>query len=395
MKSKRAIGAVILLALFMGALSFIKFDHCYNKSWVVPDVYTHACYSDIPALYGARDLVNHTWPYSSATNSVEYPPITGVVMWATSLITPHGSENFHMYFLINIFLLLLLFAGSALLVWYMNPGSWHLFVIAPAVVASLFINWDMWAVLTALAAIYWFDQKKYDYSALALGVSIATKFFPIVLLIPVVLIFWKRSHIKSAIRYLGISLGLWLLINLPFALSTPSGWWRFFKLNGSRDADFGSIYYSLQLLGVSIPSINTSSVLLFFIGSAGFVIFTLQKEYVPNLAQIAFIEVAIFTLASKVYSPQYILWLTPLAVIALQKKDRSAFWIWQGAEIMYHFAVWEYLATYSGGHFGLPSRGYAVISMLRIAALIFFVLKTAPSTREVPAQEHRFSLSKP
>jgi len=394
-KSKRAIGAVILLALFMGALSFIKFDHCYNKSWVVPDVYTHACYSDIPALYGARDLVNHTWPYSSPTNSVEYPPITGVVMWATSLITPHGSENFHMYFLINIFLLLLLFAGSALLVWYMNPGSWHLFVIAPAVVASLFINWDMWAVLTALAAIYWFDQKKYDYSALALGVSIATKFFPIVLLIPVVLIFWKRSHIKSAIRYLGISLGLWLLINLPFALSTPSGWWRFFKLNGSRSADFGSIYYSSQLLGVSIPAINTSSVLLFFIGSAGFVIFTLQKEYVPNLAQIAFIEVAIFTLASKVYSPQYILWLTPLAVIALQKKDRSAFWIWQGAEIMYHFAVWEYLATYSGGHFGLPSRGYAVISMLRIAALIFFVLKKAPSTREVPAQEHRFSLSKP
>jgi uncharacterized membrane protein len=379
----------------MGALSFIKFDHCYNKSWVVPDVYTHACYSDIPALYGARDLVNHTWPYSSATNSVEYPPITGVVMWATSLITPHGLENFHMYFLINIFLLLLLFVGSALLVWHMSPESWQLFVIAPAVVASLFINWDMWAVLTALAAIYWFDQKKYDYSALALGVSIATKFFPIVLLIPVVLIFWKRSHMKSAIRYLGISLGLWLLINLPFALSTPSGWWRFFKLNGSRGADFGSIYYSLQLLGISIPAINTTSVLLFFIGSAGFVIFTLQKEYVPNLAQIAFIEVAIFTLASKVYSPQYILWLTPLAVIALQKKDRSAFWIWQGAEIMYHFAVWEYLATYTGGHFGLPARGYAVICMLRIAALIFFVLKTAPSTREVPAQEHRFSLSKP
>lgn len=385
----------MLLALSMGVLSFIKFDHCYNKSWVVPDVYTHACYSDIPALYGARDLVNHTWPYSSTTNSVEYPPITGVVMWATSLITPHGSENFHMYFLINIFLLLLLFVGSALLVWHMNPESWQLFLIAPSVVASLFINWDMWSVLTALASIYWFDRKKYDYSALALGISIATKFFPIVLLIPVVLIFWKRSHVKSAIRYLGISLGLWVLINLPFALSTPSGWWRFFKLNGSRGADFGSIYYSSHLLGVSIPAINTSSVLLFLMGSAGFVIFALQKDYVPNLAQIAFIEVAIFTLASKVYSPQYILWLTPLAVIALQKKDRSAFWVWQGAEILYHFGVWEYLATYSGGHFGLPARGYAVISVLRIAALIFFVLKTAPSTREVPAQEHRFSLSKP
>ena len=395
MKSKHAIGAVILLTLFMGALSFIKFDHCYNKSWVVPDVYTHACYSDIPALYGARDLVNNTWPYSSATNSVEYPPITGVVMWATSLITPHGLENFHFYYLINVFLLLLLFVGSALLVWHMNPGIWHLFVIAPAVVASLFINWDMWAVLTALAAIYWFDQKKYDYSGLALGISVATKFFPIVLLIPVVLIFWKRSLVKSAIRYFGISIGLWVLINLPFALFTPSGWWRFFKLNGSRGADFGSIYYSLQLLGISIPAINVASILIFLVASALFVIFLVQQDYVPNLAQVAFIEVAIFTLASKVYSPQYILWLTPLAVIALQKKDRSAFWIWQGAEIVYHLAVWEYLATYSGSRFGLPAGGYAAISVIRIAALIFFVLKTAPSTREVPAQEHRFSLSKP
>jgi uncharacterized membrane protein len=394
-KSKRAVSAVVFLALFAGALSFIKFDHCYNKEWLVPDVYTHACYSDIPALFGARDLINHTWPYSSATNSVEYPPVTGVVMWATSLITPHGSQNFHIYFLINIFLLLLLFVGSALLVWHMNSESWHLFVIAPAVVASLYINWDMWAVATALGAIYWFDRKKYDYSAIALGISIATKFFPIVLLIPVGIIFWKRAEIRSAIRYLFISVGLWVLINLPFALFTSSGWWRFFKLNGTRGADFGSIYYSSQLLGISIPAVNVVSILLFLMGSTVFGIFVLQKKYIPTLAQIAFIEVAIFTLASKVYSPQYILWLTPLAVIALGKKDRSAFWIWQGAEIMYHLAVWEYLATYSGGRFGLPAGGYAVISVIRIVALVFFVLKTAPSTREVPAQEQGFSLSAP
>lgn len=92
MKSKHAVGVVILFALCAGLLSFIKFDHCYNKQWSVPDVYTHACYSDIPALFGARDLINHTWPFSSATNSVEYPPLTGVIMWATSLITPQSSQ---------------------------------------------------------------------------------------------------------------------------------------------------------------------------------------------------------------------------------------------------------------------------------------------------------------
>ena len=53
--------------------------------------------------------------------------------------------------------------------------------------------------------------------------------------------------------------------------------------------------------------------------------------------------------ASKVYSPQYVLWLTPLAVIALiDKRDLHAFWIWQGVELVYHV---EHLqsAAISGG----------------------------------------------
>ena len=78
--------------------------------------------------------------------------------------------------------------------------------------------------------------------------------------------------------------------------------------------------------------------------------------------------------ASKVYSPQYVLWLTPLAVIALtNKKDLHAFWIWQVAETIYHVAIWQHLALVSGAHFGLQQGGYATITLIRIMATLYLV----------------------
>ena len=109
---KYATKSIIIITFLSALFSFAKFDHCLNTNFATPDVYTHACYSDLPALFGARDLVNHTWPYSSATNSVEYPPVTGVVMWLTALPT-HGDKS---YFLINVGLIALLFIGLSLLV---------------------------------------------------------------------------------------------------------------------------------------------------------------------------------------------------------------------------------------------------------------------------------------
>jgi lipoprotein signal peptidase len=78
--------------------------------------------------------------------------------------------------------------------------------------------------------------------------------------------------------------------------------------------------------------------------------------------------------ASKVYSPQYVLWLTPLAVIALSSsKELPAFWIWQCGEIIYHIAIWQHIALVTGAHFGLPAGGYAWLTLLRIATSLYLV----------------------
>jgi uncharacterized membrane protein len=368
--------SAVLLAIIAALISFIKFDYCRSNGWAPPGDYIHACYSDFPALFGERGLITNAWPYSSATNAVEYPPVIGVIMWATSFLVGDGENKFRNYFDVNALLIALLFIATVVFLKKLKPQLWYLLPIAPAVVASLYINWDLWAVISALAAIYYFDVGKYHKSAIALGLSIATKFFPIVLLLPIALIFFRKSKIQELIRYIAITFATWLLINLPFIITTPTGWLRFFKLNSERAADWGSIWHALEIFGLKINHLNLISIIAFTVVALAFTLFVYGIPEVPKLASIAFFIVAIFVTASKVYSPQYILWLTPLAILAMiDKKDRFDFWIWQFAELIYHFAIWQYLAEVSGAQFAIPAGAYATAILLRVAALTWFCLR--------------------
>jgi uncharacterized membrane protein len=368
--------SAVLLAIIASLISFLKFDYCRSNGWTPPGDYIHACYSDFPALFGERGLITNSWPYSSATNAVEYPPVTGLIMWATSFLVGGGEDKYRNYFDINALLVALIFIATVIFLKKLKPQLWYLFPIAPAVVASLYINWDIWAVISALAAIYYFDVGKYNKSAVALGLSIATKFFPIVLLLPIALILIRKSKIRELILYIAYTSITWLVINLPFIITTPAGWFRFFKLNSERAADWGSIWHALEIFGLKINHLNLISLIAFTVVALAFTLFVFGISDVPKLASIAFFIVAIFVTASKVYSPQYILWLTPLAILAMvDKKDRFDFWVWQFAELIYHFAIWQYLAEVSGASFAIPAGAYATAILLRVGALTWFSLR--------------------
>jgi uncharacterized membrane protein len=362
--------AVLALAVLASLISFTKFSHCEGTTWATPDQYIHACYSDLPSLYGERGLDRHQWPYSSKTNAVEYPVLTGMVMYATAALVDSPIA----YFNLNALFLALLFIGVVLLVRKIKPEFGYLLPVAPAMIASLYINWDLWAIVTMMLAIYWFDRKSYLYSALAIGISISTKFLPVFLLLPIAFILWRQNRIKELIKYFSTTILIWLAINLPFALTTPSGWWRFYKLNLDRGADWGSLWLAFSQLGLGLTNLNYLSVLLLLIGLTAISVFLFEIRSTPTLASIAFIVLATVMVASKVYSPQYVLWLTPLAVIALTSaKDLPAFWIWQGGEIIYHIAIWQHLALVTKAHFGLPASGYALLTLLRIATTIYLI----------------------
>ncbi|MFZ8871541.1 MAG: glycosyltransferase family 87 protein [Candidatus Nanopelagicaceae bacterium] len=372
---------ILIFALLASFLSFAKFQHCRSAGWGSPDVYIHMCYSDLSALYGAREINVDRWPYESPDNSVEYPVITGLIMWATGKVIsdPNG---YRAYFDINALLIALVFIFSAWLLWRIKPEFAALLSFSPAVIGSLYINWDIWAIAAALVAIYLFQKQRFDLSALALGISIATKFFPIVLLLPVILYF--KTEITKTIRYIALTSIAWIAINLPIALTNFDGWSRFYKMNVERSSDLGSIWYALQLRDITFGNSTFLSVILVLL--AALAIANIANQSKANTFETfsitSFLTVAAFVTISKVYSPQYIIWLTPLALIAMRRKEeRSAFWIWQGGEALYHLAIWQYLASYTGAKFGLPEGLYALSIFIRVATLAWFARALIHSSR--------------
>lgn len=374
LRISKPLATLIFLALLATLLGVFKFSSCEGNGWATPAQYIQACYSDIPALYGERDLDKDQWSYSSTTDAVEYPVLTGTVMWIFALATPAGENEIRTYYRINIAFLAALFILIAIIVYRIRPEFAYLTTLAPAAVGSLYINWDLWAIISMMLSIYWFDRKKYKHSAIAIGVSISTKFLPVFLLLPIVLILWRRNEVKELARYIAITVLTFATINLPVLLTTPEGWLRFYELNFDRGQDWGSLWYALTSLGVNLGNTNFFAILALFVSVLFVSLLIFSTKNVLTLADVSFIVLALVMIASKVYSPQYILWLVPLAVIAMStRKDLHAFWIWQIAEVIYHVAIWQHLATVTGAKFGLPLGGYALITLMRILACLYFL----------------------
>ncbi|MEO0010950.1 MAG: hypothetical protein RIQ39_539, partial [Actinomycetota bacterium] len=198
---------IILFSIIASFFSFAKFSPCQESVWAGPNQYIHACYSDLPALFSERAFGKGEWAFNGGDQAVEYPVLQGLVMWVTAMISPDGPVS---YFNFSAILIALLFIASAILIYRMKPDNALVYALAPTGILSLFINWDLWAIVTTLLAIYWFDRKQELASALILGVSIATKFFPIVLLLPILIIFLRRQEIKRGVQYLVISIGTFI-----------------------------------------------------------------------------------------------------------------------------------------------------------------------------------------
>ena len=265
LRISKPLATLIFLAILATLLGVFKFSSCEGNGWATPAQYIHACYSDIPALYGARDLDKDQWSYSSTTDAVEYPVLTGTVMWIFALATPAGENEILNYYRLNIAFLAALFIFVAVIVYRIRPQFSYLAVIAPAAIGSLYINWDLWAITSMMLSIYWFDRKKYKHSAIAIGISISTKFLPVFLLLPIVLILWRRNEVKELIRYIAIAVSTFIAINLPVFLTTPEGWLRFYELNFDRGQDWGSLWYGLSSLGVNLGNTNFFAILALFL----------------------------------------------------------------------------------------------------------------------------------
>ncbi|MFF1558032.1 glycosyltransferase family 87 protein [Streptomyces sp. NPDC058279] len=375
---------VVLVALGMFALGMVQKVPCYDWAWFrgAGSQYTHACYSDIPHLYVVRGFADGLTPYwdrlPGDMEYLEYPVLTGLFMQIASWLTPGSGSMQHreqMYWMVNAGMLMICAAVIAVCVARTHrrrPWDALLLALAPAFALTATINWDLLALaLTAVAMLMWSRGRTVLFGVFV-GLATAAKLYPVLLLGVLFVLCLRAGKWRAFGAAAAGTAGAWLVVNLPVMYFAWDGWKKFYTFSQERPIDFGSVWLLIsQRSGNPLTGANTYATCLTLLLCAGIALLTLKAPRRPRFAQLAFLVVAAFILANKVYSPQYVLWLVPLA--ALARPRWRDFLIWQAGEVLYFLGIWFYLAYTTSGekHQGLPVEGYQLAIVLHLLATLY------------------------
>ena len=221
---------------------------------------------------------------------------------------------------------------------------------------------------------------------------------------PAITMYFLMTRKRKWVGFYSYLLITLVALNITTAIMHFDGWLRFFSFNQERGIDLGSPWYATSLLGFDLtkyvsPNLVTLLLILAALLSAWRIWSKKIRLGEPIDSQSAFGLLTLFSFLSlaflfsinKVYSPQYVLWLTPLALMAIDsgvgywRGRRVWFWIWQIGEAIYHLAIWQYLVEYSGGS-GLSATLYALTILIRIASLWVFANRLYRARLSLPSR---------
>jgi uncharacterized membrane protein len=403
---------VLLLGVVVLALAWFAKAPCLQQypgerglelDWRDGRQYVAMCYSDTVPLYTAERLDVGGVPYVTSwvdrrddgteqVRYMEYPVLTGFFQWANARLTdvwlagaaagllPAGLPVV-VYFDLSAFWLALAWLVTIWAVVRLRPGRpWDaaLAAVSPLVAVHAFTNFDTLAVAAATLGMLAWARRRPVLAGVILGVGAAAKLYPLFLLFPLLLLCLRAGRMRAWGQATAAGVLSWALLNLPVAIAAPTGWWEFFRLNSERGADPDSLYNVVAGLtgwsgfdGVLAPGqpptvLNAVSAVLFALCCLAVAALVVKAPRRPRFAAVAFLVVAAFLLTNKVWSPQYSLWLVPLAVLAYPRWRPLLAWMAVDA-LVWAPRMYYYLGTDAKG---LPAPWFYGAVLLRDLAVV-------------------------
>lgn len=350
------------------------------------------CYSDVLHLFTSRGLAEGGFPYvggrlvdGAPVGTFEYPVLTGLFIWATSLLADTRTG----FLLVSAVALL---PAALLTAWQLHRMAGHralLWAAAPALVLYALHNWDLLAVAAATSGIWAWARGRNLGAAVLFGMGACLKVYPGLFLVPLAVDRLVARDRAGALAVLGTG-GLTVVgINLPFVLADADGWATTYVFQAARAADntSGSVWYWVYD-GLSTEQLNRLVPVLVLAGLAAAVTHGLvraRREGAFPLVQVCGAVLVAFLVVNKVTSPQYTLWVLPfLALLHVR-------WGWWAAlavtDLLHYVGVFRwYAALVSGDDPTLPERLLVVGVWTRSALLLllFPLLLTARSAFTAP-----------
>lgn len=437
---------LLALTILTSTLGWMQKAPCRTHPYVNEYQYTRLCYTDVFALYFAEGLTDGKRPYLD--EPVEYPVVIGGLMQAASWTVHHlypgdprtvadgrGGERSvdrrpAAFYDVTAILLagfaLVVTATTAVLAGRRRIWDAAMVALAPGLFLHATTNWDLAAVaLAGLGLVAWARRQPVRAGVL-LGLATATKLYPVLFLVPLLLLCLRAGRLRPWLHTAGTTIGTILVVYLPLYLAsptyaevggnstqvTPSAWsvltggggatgflralaphqsagdlvghnavLRFVELNTTRPADWDSLWYALQRItghsldanlaaGAAPRLLNVAVAVCFLFALGAISLLALVARRRPRLPQLLFLSLVAFLLTNKVFSPQYVLWLIPLAVLA--RPSWRAFLAWQATEaVLLFFRFYFFVGNDKPGQ-GVPVSWFLASVLLRDAALLVY-----------------------
>ena len=332
------VGAV---GLFLASLTLLHWGW-YQHALILDTVEYHR--------FGAAIMDGHV-PYRDF--GVEYPPGALPVFALPAL----GKPSFSLYN--REFQLLMALCGVGALAAMASvlrslrasaerqAAALGFFALAPLVLGSVILyRYDLWPAALTVAGLAAVLARRERLGLAAIGLGIAAKAFPAVVLPPVLAYVWRTRGRGEALRCLGVAAATTAVVVLPFLAIAPHGVWESIVRQTTRPLQIESLGSALLLaahhvgglaltmdssrgsqnLGGSLPDAvgSISSALLVVVLLALWVAAARGPATGERLVRYSAASLVAFVALGKVLSPQFLIWLLPLVPLVRGRRGLAA-----------------------------------------------------------------------
>jgi len=338
--------ALLGAALLVASWAFISFTPVFSV-WLFGDARYYESWGGW--------LAAHLMPYRDF--NVEYPPgalPTFVApVYLRKLFGYHGTYYFWLRVEILVFALLVL----AAMTWALARlgasrrrayGVLGAAGVAPAVLGPIaFFHFDYWPSMFAVAALAALLYRRGVLACALAAAGAAAKVYPVLLLPFALFELWQRGRWRAVATGVGAAAAVLAAAVLPFAIVAPHGLTWALNREAVRPlevesvgAGFFAVAHSLAGLhlhivlsgggshGIAGPAARMVStalgIAMVAVLAAVYVRYYRSPRAAEDLVVACATVVVTYVVFSKVFSPQYLLWLVPLVLLAGGRRGMRA-----------------------------------------------------------------------
>ena len=221
------------------------------------------------------------------------------------------------------------------------------FALAPLALGSVILyRYDLWPAALTVAGLAGILAGRERLGFAALGVGIAAKLFPAVVVPPALAYVWRTRGRRAALLCLLCALAAVAVFVVPFLAIAPHGLWESIRRQAARPLQIESLGSAILLaghhlggldldvvtshgsqnLGGSLPAaLGLAETVLLGLALLGIWAAAVRGPQRPErLVRYAAASVTAFVAFDKVLSPQFMIWLIPLVPLVRGRRGLAA-----------------------------------------------------------------------